>query len=270
MMQQWNPSFLQLNPLFNDLKSLLADYNWSSWPQCEQLNQLLTNEVVNELGKQLVLVEQTDQLLSDGLYYEQRIYLEAQVPTRPRNWHDFFNAIIYMLFPRTKQQINRLHYLDIGSDGLEGRTKRRDAPPLFDECGVIIAYCDEQLKQQLTDQQWQQAFVENRTAWGQSIDGFIIGHANYEKALDPYIGFTAKALYVKVDIDFFKLEKLAQYRYLDGYLADNLTRLIVDNSQLYPLPILGVPHWWAANNDAEFYNNKNYFRPKRMKARNDC
>jgi len=264
MMQQWQPDFLELNPLFRDLKHLLAKQSWSDWPDCAALNQLLDNDVKNQLGNRLTLVEQTEQLLSDGLYYEERIYLEAQVPTRPCSWHDFFNAIIYILFPKLKQEINRLHYQDIVSSGKIKRTKCRNALTLLDECGVIIAYSDERLITPLTEQFWQQAFVDNRQVWGQHIEGFIIGHANYEKALAPYIGFTAKALYIKVAPDFFDLDKLSQYRQLDHLIVQDLEQLMVDNRHLYPLPILGIPHWWADNTNPTFYDNLDYFRPKRM------
>lgn len=264
-MQQWQPHFLELNPLFKDLKALLSDFNWSQWPDCVQLNQFLDNNVVNQLGNRLTLVEQTEQLLSDGLYYEERIYLEARVPTRAGNWHDFFNAMIYVMFPKLKQEINRLHYQDIVLAGQKTRTKCRDALTLFDECGVIVAYCDDDLKDALTEQLWQQGFVDNRGLWQRRIDGFIIGHANYEKALSPYLGFTAKALFVKVRPEFFDLAKLEQYRYLDTTLAKDLEQLMIDNRHLFPLPILGVPHWWQDNSDPEFYSNTDYFRPKRVK-----
>jgi len=264
MMQPWQPDFLESNPLFSDLKSLLANKAWTNWPDCNELNQLMDADVINQQGHQLTLVEQTDKLLSDGLYYEERIYLHAQVPTRPCSWHDFFNAMIYILFPKVKQEINRLHYQDIVSSGKIKRTKCRNALTLLDECGVVIAYCDDKQKEALTEQFWHQAFVANRSQWGDNIAGFIIGHANYEKALAPYIGFTAKALFVKVEPEFFSRDKFDQYRQLDTMVAQELETLMVDNRHLYPLPILGVPHWWPDNINPNFYDNVDYFRPKRI------
>jgi len=32
---------------------------------------------------------------------------------------------------------------------------------------------------------------------------------------------------------------------------------------LAPLPVLGVPGWWAENNRGEFYDDTGYFRPGR-------
>ena len=36
-------------------------------------------------------------------------------------------------------------------------------------------------------------------------------------------------------------------------------------AELAPLPVLGVPGWWAANEAASFYDNRDYFRPGRSR-----
>jgi len=262
-MQQWQPDFCNFSNIFSHIKQILNDSRWNEWPSCQQLNQLLPADIVNQQGQPLVLVEQTEQLLSDGLYYEQRIFEQGVVPTRSANWHDFFNALIYLLFPKTKKEINRLHCQHIDLYGQQKRSKCRDALTLLDECGVLIPYCDQQIVDKLQSHQWKRAFVEQRTSWGQSIDAIVIGHANYEKALTPYIGFTGKALYLKVAPDFFNLPTLEKYSHLDTILSASLEHLMQDNSQLFPLPMLGVPGWWDDNKDPTFYDNSNYFRAKR-------
>lgn len=264
-MQQWQADFFKNSPLFNDLDRLLGHMNWQQWPSCDELNALLPDDLANYQGQPLTLVEQTDELLSDGIYYEQRIYQQGLVPTRSANWHDFFNALIFLLFPRTKREMNRLHVEHMAQFGSHKRTPCRDAITLFDECGVIIAYTNDEIMQQLSNHQWYEGFVENRECWQKSVSATMIGHANYEKALEPYIGFTGKALYLKVSEEFFELEFWDRYQYLDTLLAQNLALLLQDNSNLYPLPILGVPGWWPANENAEFYDNQQYFREKRKK-----
>ncbi len=264
-MQQWQPSFYNISNIFTDIKQLLNNSHWQTWPTCEQLNQLIPDDVTNVQGQILTLIEQTPQLLSDGLYYEQRIYQQGLVPTRDANWHDFFNALIYLLFPKTKSEINRLHCEHIDLYGQQKRSKCRDALTLLDECGVLIPYCDPSLAEKLQNHQWKDVFVQSRDAWGERIDAVVIGHANYEKALTPYIGFTGKALYLQVAPDYFRLNLLEKYQYLDTILADNLSHLMQDNSHLYPLPMLGVPGWWPENGHEEFYDNQDYFRAKRKK-----
>ncbi|NRA60982.1 MAG: DUF3025 domain-containing protein [Psychrobium sp.] len=264
-MQQWRSDFFKLSPIFGDLKQILNDFNWSTWPSCQQLNHIIPSDVVNYQGQRLTLIEQTEQLLSDGLYYEERIYRTGQVPTRYGNWHDFFNAMILTLFPLAKKEINRLHFEHIQLFGQKKRSKCRDALTLFDECGVIVPYADDNLRQALMEHQWQDAFFEQRDQWGQNIDALIFGHANYEKAMTPYIGFTGKALYVKVSVDFFQQPLLKKYEILDQILAQNIEELLQDNKQLFPFPMLGVPGWWDENQHVEFYDNRDYFRAKRIK-----
>jgi len=262
-MQQWQADFFKKTPIFNDLNQLLNNSSWQDWPSCDDLNRLIPSDVANYQGQRLTLVEQTDQLLSDGLYYEQRIYEQGLVPTRSCNWHDFFNSLIYLLFPLTKKEMNRLHVEHIRQFGSHKRSRCRDAITLLDECGVIIAYQDEALVNDLTNHRWHSAFVEKRDCWGKTATAIMIGHANYEKAIDPFIGFTGKALYLKVTSKFFCMDMWEQYRYLDTMLSQNLESLMQDNSNLFPLPILGVPGWWPANESEAFYDNQQYFRPKR-------
>jgi len=42
--------------------------------------------------------------------YEPRCYLKGEVPTRAHNWHDLFNALVWLTFPATKAVINARHY----------------------------------------------------------------------------------------------------------------------------------------------------------------
>ena len=65
---------------------------------------------------------------------------------------------------------------------------------------------------------------------------------------------------------------MAIYRCTEGYdFVDNLlaaqlvqAELLLDNQQLSPLPLLGVPGWYKEQ-EAAFYADTSYFRPKRHK-----
>jgi hypothetical protein len=39
--------------------------------------------------------------------------------------------------------------------------------------------------------------------------------------------------------------------------------VLLDNQQLTPLPLPGVPRWYNDNESAGFYHNTDYFRPQR-------
>lgn len=79
---------------------------------------------------------------ADDLGYEERAWLSGEVATRPDNRHDFFNALIWLAFPRSKAALNRRHYtalLESRRHGGVARGTLRDALTQFDECGVLIA-----------------------------------------------------------------------------------------------------------------------------------
>ncbi|MGM8888559.1 DUF3025 domain-containing protein, partial [Psychrobacter sp. 1U2] len=58
-------------------------------------------------------------------------------------------------------------------------------------------------------------------------------------------------------------------QYLDDRVADYMNELLSCNEvtprHLSPLPILGVPHFWAKNADADFYKDAYVFRSGRRK-----
>lgn len=257
----WSVQLLQQNPIFSDLTKRypLADYN--EWPSLNDLNQWLQHTPV-----QLVPNEVLEQ---DGRYYEQFIASAKLVPTRLNNWHDFFGACIWGLFPQTKALLNQLHINEIAKHGLKQRGQLRNKLTLFDECGVII--CLEPAAAAhatlLRQHQWQQSFVDRRADWWQSIRPVIFGHAIYEMATAPFIGLTAKCLFLNVPAGFSQWSLTDAYSFLDQKLQQQIAngQLLLDNQQLTPLPLLGVPGWWSDNCQPEFYLNTDYFRALAVK-----
>ncbi len=86
-----------------------------------------------------------------------------------------------------------------------------------------------------------------------------------EKALKPYVGMTAKAVFLEVDTDFFHLDTMAQNRLLDERVAAYLLSDTFPDypKGLHPFPLLGWPTWHQ-NQDEAFYLDQTYFRPKRI------
>ncbi|WP_372761099.1 DUF3025 domain-containing protein [Pseudoalteromonas sp.] len=252
-------AFAHLRTLFN-LDTL------TDWPSPEWFSPYLTAINCNNMPISFVDDAQVD---FAERYYEQVIYETGDVPTREKNWHDLFGGFIWCMFPKTKALINQRHVEEIAKHGLKQRTKHRNALTLFDECGVVLAISDTQWQQWLREHQWQTAFVEHRAQWGKTIAPFMFGHANYEMLTKPYIGLTGKALFVPVPDDIFCKDLACQYQYLDKTLYEMIKNedCLADNKQLSPLPLLGVPGWHDANNDATFYDNTDYFRPKRRTRR---
>jgi hypothetical protein len=93
----------------------------------------------------------------------------------------------------------------------------------------------------------------------------LIGHALFEQGLTPHIGWCGKALLLAVTPAFFGQPYDVQLAELDQSLAERLADdgWLVRPRELLPLPLLGIPGWWGANEDPAFYANTDYFRPTR-------
>ena len=81
--------------------------------------------------------------LDRSALYDARI-VAGVVPTRPRCWHDFSNALVWATFPRAKQSLHaRQHraieaWIPAGATRLPGaRSREMDALALLDEGGVV-------------------------------------------------------------------------------------------------------------------------------------
>ena len=79
----------------------------------------------------------------DAMYDAQIV--RGTVPTRPRCWHDFMNALVWATFPRSKQVLHaRQHeliraWIPPGAKQLpNARTRAQDAVALVDEGGVLL------------------------------------------------------------------------------------------------------------------------------------
>ncbi len=255
----WSAALLTANPIFADLVARFPLQNQSQWPEPAQLNNWRSHTDFSFVEN--ALLEQ------DGRYYEDFIFATRQIPTRAANWHDFFGALIWCLLPRSKALLNQLHIAEMARHGQKQRTPLRNKLTLFDECGVVLCLEPSALAHAglLRDHQWQQSFWLQRADWWQGVRPLIFGHAIYEMATAPFLGLTAKAVFIEVPAGFSQWSLTDAYTFLDEKLALQIANnhLLLDNLQLTPLPLLGVPGWYAANQQAEFYANTDYFRPRR-------
>lgn len=77
--------------------------------------------------------------------YDARITREGCVPTRPRSWHDYLNALVWATFPRAKQALHARQHsalaarIDPGASRLPAtRSREQDALALLDEGGAVL------------------------------------------------------------------------------------------------------------------------------------
>ncbi|MCF2948181.1 DUF3025 domain-containing protein [Paraglaciecola aquimarina] len=266
MCEKWHKEYSnQLDMLhIRQLESLFSLTQFDDWPNAVGLNQLNLAACTQNLPEFVC----QSQIEEPDLYYEQIIFQKNIVPTRPNSWHDLFNGLIWLQFPKTKRLLNQLHVQDIEQFGLSPRTLQRNNLTHFDECGVIITYeksvNNQELISQLSEHQWHQVFVKNRGLWGKQLNAYMFGHANLEMLLAPFIGLTGKWLAIEVETGFHELAYQQQLLLLDDLLLKQIIeqKLFLQNKPLFPLPLLGIPEVWNANKDPEFYANTDYFRPK--------
>ena len=264
----WNHEFISQLPMLpmQQLEERFALSSLPTWPDASGLNALKSRlDTDNRLIPEFVC---QSQITESTLYYEQTIQQKNMIPTRANSWHDLFNGLIWLQYPKTKRLLNQQHVQDIEQYGLSPRTQRRNNLTHFDECGVIVTYqrygeCV-QIIEDLKLHQWQSVFVKNRQLWGNQINCFMFGHANLEMLLQPFIGLTGKWLAVEVDSSFSTKTYIEQVAQLDELLVKQIlqTDFFSAHKPLSPIPLLGIPELWDANNDEVFYANTDYFRPR--------
>lgn len=261
MPDHWNPVFAASHVCFRQLPDMGRWEGFLDWPDCSALMSLLPAGLQMQAGVPVRFLPQDEFIPFPELYYEERIFQYGIVATRQANWHDFFNALIWSVYPQTKLLISCLHAADLQAYG-KPRTPQRDALTLFDENGVVIAATRRQLLEAILNFSWLSVFHEERAAWGREIGCFVFGHALLEKMLTPYIGVTAHALLMDVEEHFFTLSLPEQHACLDARLEIALRNGALPSPlHLTPVPVLGIPRWWE-NDDVGFYQDAGYFRAK--------
>ncbi|MEK9803494.1 MAG: DUF3025 domain-containing protein, partial [Curvibacter sp.] len=187
--------------------------------------------------------------------YERFIFETGQVPTR-EGLHDFFNGLIWLQFPQTKRRLNQLQAAVIAADGIRPvRGPLRDALTLFDENAALLQAPDA-LWAALQARDWRRLFVDLRPLW-RAARVTLFGHALIEKLVQPRKDITAHVYRVPLGV---------APAALDGGLAGDLAGEALARKPFQPLPVLGVPGWWPANESPAFYDDAQVFRPRRTPA----
>lgn len=195
--------------------------------------------------------------LPAGSAYEQFVFETSQVPTR-EGLHDFFNGLVWLHCPQSKRRLNELQAAEIAARGVGAvRGPVRDAITLFDENAALLQ-APPALWAALRARDWQRLFVTERALWAQARL-VLFGHALLEKLVQPYKSITAHVFTDAVPEALG--DDLAEW---DGWLASRLEAGAMARKPFTPLPVLGVPGWWAGNAEAAFYADTSVFRPPRM------
>jgi hypothetical protein len=193
-----------------------------------------------------------------GVAYEAHIFATGCVPTRD-GLHDFFNGLAWQHFPQTKLHLNALQAAQIASTGIQPvRGPARDALTVFDENAALLQAPDA-LWHALEAKDWHSAFVTLRPLWAES-QLILFGHALLEKLVAPRKPITAHVYRVQC-----QSHAMAD---IDAWLATELSAERLAEKPFAHLPVLGVPGWWAENEDPVFYADRTVFRAPRAQVQN--
>ena len=195
--------------------------------------------------------------------YERRVVERNELIVRADNLHDVLNALVWLAFPKTKRAISAAHVaLGVTADG-KTRPRRRDVLTLFDEAGAIIVSRRDDLKNLHEAHRWRELFVNLRQDFIDEARVILFGHGALEQmSSNPHRGLTVKALWLPLSASS-TLQDVDRQLSL-GILANE--RLAANERRL-PLPLLGVPGWFAENESASCYDETDVFRPlQRIRA----
>lgn len=230
--------------------------------------QAVQRTICNHANLPLHFIPQHE--LPEGTAYEAHISATGKVPTRD-NLHDFFNALVWLTFPKIKAQLNALQAKQIERLGIgKSRGAARDAATLFDENAALLAVADtpegHAIVQALRTHQWHRLFLRERQQFLAHARVFLFGHAIMEKLVRPYKAITAHTLVCWVERDFYGLSEAEKCAQLDSQIAQQLKQIELLPTVFSPLPVLGVPGWWP-DQTVDFYADEFVFRAVRQEKK---
>lgn len=225
----------------------------AAWPSIAALNDRWPDDAPQRF------VAQTAPLLADGLHYEQRIADRGHIATREANWHDLFNALVWLRYPALKRALNQRQVSEVARVGTKHRSREQYALTHFDEGGVIVLLRDPALLPLWDAHDWYGLFWHHRQAWlDGTIQAELFGHALLEQALTPSQLLVGKAL-------VFQSSRALDMAEILTHCAAMIAaeQLLHDPLELRPLPLAGLPGWNAANADEAFHRHTVCYQPKR-------
>jgi hypothetical protein len=232
-----------------------------AWPACDDLNARLGGATHAITGRPLRFVVQSLELAKDELHYETRIHDHGLIATRAGNWHDLFNALVWIEYGAIKSAINARQAADVMRTGPAQRTRAQCALTHFDEAGAIVLLRDPSLLALWDAHDWHALFWQRRASLQHAIEVAVIGHALLEHALVPGQHIVGKCLVVGGG-------GLTMVQAVDA-VADGIATgaLLRDPQALRPMPLSGLPGWHPDNAREAFHREADSYRPLRQGRR---
>ncbi len=261
------PAALAGRRLFEPIAALLAHFASTSLPDAARLTALVREAAPHAAsggGRPIRFALPA----ATAFGYEEHVFETGEVPARADDWHDFFNALAWCVWPRSKAACNALHLEHQQmrrAAGLAGRGPVRDTLTQFDECGIVVVSSDAEIPTLLGDREWEQAFWHRRARLMSSTRFLVLGHGTWDQLREPFFGLCAKAIYRVVDASWLALPEALAQAETDAWLAAHLVDAApgLTPRALSPLPLLGIPGVSGDSDCAAYYRDQRQFRPRR-------
>lgn len=144
-MSGYRPNFLALRAAYWHLRVAGEPLsNRTSWPSVPEDFDALTSAVrfvrMPPKGRR----RGRNNPFASALAYDSAIAEQGIVPTRSDNWHDLFNALVWITFPRAKRALHRRQWeakqrrVEGGDTDFSRRTKEQDTLTMLDEGGQLL------------------------------------------------------------------------------------------------------------------------------------
>jgi hypothetical protein len=142
----FDPRFFRADPLFWPIaRAAEAFARDEGWPSVETYSRAFAADAPVRFEAAPAVPRRRRGGVNPARLYDARITRDGCVPTRPRSWHDFLNALVWATFPRSKRA---LHARQLGALTANlgpaarrlppARSREHDALALIDEGGVVV------------------------------------------------------------------------------------------------------------------------------------
>lgn len=213
----------------------LAYYDSSyTWPELDELNRhpLLSSLQLSGAGVPIRFAKSpSTRARGFNTLYQPRIFLKGEVSTRTDNWHDFFNAMVWLSFPKIKAYINRRHFFIYDSEAdfpwtknNPTRNREQDALTIFDEGGAVVV-----VSASIHIDTYKNLNADERKKWlhehiNTDVKVFIFGHAVYEVLLEGHKDILASGIFLVGEPGFFYEKAARQLEMVDRAACDWLEK----------------------------------------------
>ena len=209
--------------------------NWDDWPSiddyqlvwqrhyqkaqlCFTEQKLLGQRSLRKLKAQLRLQGKTP---LDN--YVESIALNHHVPTRQKNWHDFFNFNIWLSFPSSKWALHNNFYTSrqtgLNKQSSKVRSQIEDLLTSFDEGGAVLACLDKDLAEVKTLLKGRCIPSKEVLVNKPNIEFTVFGHGVIESILAGQPLLNLMTIPIKVSQNYFTSDPSKRTKILDSKLA---------------------------------------------------